>query len=246
MSFSLIEVIVLASFTSLLTISVIQFINPLYDESKNIHVTTRILNFLWGLGAIFILYILFLILNVLPNLMKLGSESNILLSSIGISLSAFIASASVMKNIATTKELKKEEIKLNRIKDLTYLSFLLISMKKDLEDTILTLKDINKSTDFIKETLKSYISLKKELLNKDMIFLLEEDEDKIAFKNILISFETIEIFSTTYFQNNIAPINKEEINRIFISHIELFTPMLEKLSAVIDNKIKLAKLVYKK
>lgn len=237
MSFSPIEVIVLASFTSLLTISVIQFINPLYDESKNIHVTTRILNFLWGLGAIFILYILFLILNVLPNLMKLGPESNILLSSIGISLSAFIASASVMKNIATTKELKKEEIKLNRIKDLTYLSFLLNSMKHDLKDIISILNDTTKEKDFIKETVKSYISLKKELLNKDMIFLLNEDKEKTIFKDILISFESIELFSTTYFQNDINPENKEEIHKLFISNIEIFTPILENLSAVIDNKI---------
>lgn len=200
MSFSPIEVIVLASFASLLTISVIQFINPLYDESKNIHVTTRILNFLWGLGAIFILYILLIILNVLPTSMKLAAESNILLSSIGISLSAFIASASVMKNIANTNIIEKEKIKRElfdrRKKVIFSISDLYKEVIERMDDynslqEIQHLKEIDNFSEeeYIKEFIPNLLNKEEEYVKKirEIMDSLDEAEfifDEVYFKHL--------------------------------------------------------------
>lgn len=232
MSFSPHEVIVLVFFTSLLTISFVQFINPLYDESKNVHSTTRILNVLWTVGAIFILYIIFLMLNILPTSMKLKTESNILLSSIGISLSAFIASASVMKNIANTnhlENLKKEkensEFYLNKsISELTNVYDLLKDKNNDRVTWILASRVLLMSLELSKkiklENHKEFYNLQELQLKHKLMDLFNSAEYKtlafyIGIEKPLEVEETTAIIKYIYEKGKIEHLDEASLYEIF-------------------------------
>lgn len=113
--FSLFELFVTGLFISLVTILFMQFINPIYIKSMSKNIETKILRSLWVIGIIFLLYVFLLMFDFIPEYMKI-KESQTLLGSMGMLISAFIASASVMKNIANTNNLEDNKRKKIKIK----------------------------------------------------------------------------------------------------------------------------------
>ncbi|MDX4028383.1 hypothetical protein [Aliarcobacter skirrowii] len=153
-----------------------------------------------------------------------------------VGLAGLLASASVMRNIQATKDLKQEEIRINNIKNLNYLAFLLYSMEKDLNDILSIIEDNIPTNYVLKQTVNSYVSLKKELLCKDLIFLLNEEEQKIL-KELLISSENIEIFYNMYYDHEGNKLQKVPI---------FYTDNMKKLKNYIQNFAEKIKIKIKK
>ncbi|WP_066408160.1 hypothetical protein [Aliarcobacter skirrowii] len=152
-----------------------------------------------------------------------------------VGLAALLASATVMKNIQATKDLKQEEIRINNIKNLNYLAFLLYSMEKDLNDILSIIEDNIPTNYVLKQTVNSYVSLKKELLCKDLIFLLNEEEQKIL-KELLISSENIEIFYNMYYDHEGNELQKVPI--FYTNNMKELKNYIQNFSEKIKIKIK--------
>lgn len=180
------------------------------EEIKKL-TTKEILNYLKIFA--FLLLIL-LILIILFQIFIGNAEKTIgLISALGILISALLASYSVMLNIENTKQMKMEEVDSNNNKNLTYLIFLLNSTKKDLEYFISYLYQFIQSKKENKEFLqmkKNYMfkmieslkSTRKELLTKDIIFLLNDDIEKtILLKDIIDTLEGLEVMTNDIFND---------------------------------------------
>ena len=222
--------------TILMTILLIVIFEPKLYVTERKNFITRTLNEFWMLGAIFLIYVLVSLTPILPKFLIIEDNKTILLSSVGIILSAFIASLSVMKNIQSAKDLKQEEIRLNNIKNLSYLVFLLNSMEKDLDDIVFIINNMDSKAYVLKEAVNSYISLKKELLNKDIIFLLD-DKEQGDLKGLLVSSENIETFYNKYFdgENRLY-----DIPSFYIDNMKILKDYIQKIA--INIKIKASKM----
>ncbi|MDS1315781.1 hypothetical protein [Aliarcobacter butzleri] len=222
--------------TILMTILLIVIFEPKLYVTERKNFITRTLNAFWMLGAIFLIYVLISLTPILPKFLIIEDNKTILLSSVGIILSAFIASLSVMKNIQSAKDLKQEEIRLNNIKNLSYLVFLLNSMEKDLDDIVFIINNMDSKAYVLKEAVNSYISLKKELLNKDIIFLLD-DKEQGDLKGLLVSSENIETFYNKYFdgENRLY-----DISPFYIDNMKILKDYIQKIARNI--KIKASKM----
>ncbi|WP_141048238.1 hypothetical protein [Aliarcobacter cryaerophilus] len=154
-------------------------------------------------------------------------------SFILVGLAALLASTSVMKNIQASKDLKQEELRLSNIKNLNYLVFLLNSMKKDLDDIIFIINDKTSKAYVLKETINSYVSIKKELINKDIIFLLD-DKEQTELKALLVSSETVETFYNQFYdgENRLY-----DIPDFFIINMNILNDFIQKVSKNIKIKV---------
>lgn len=175
------------------------FITSTYTKSKNKY--GKAITILWIIIIISIIYSL------------CTKSQNFIL----VGLAGLLASASVIRNIESTKQLKSDDFNLNYRKEISYFRFLLYSMRKDLQDISSMQKDIDKNKIIIKEVTKSYCSLKKEIINKETVYLLTSDDEKEYLKKILMSFETMKIYDSLdiqYIKNNDKYL-KDEIDKLF-------------------------------
>lgn len=108
---NLFQIGLICAMTILLTIALITILEPIIDITKDKEAIARILNVFWIASIAFLLYVVFLPSGIVPDFLKIDKEYIVLLSAIGIILSAFIASLSVMKNIENTNNIEKEKIK---------------------------------------------------------------------------------------------------------------------------------------
>lgn len=188
MTFNISELLILGLLLILSTIAFIQWINPVYDESVKVHYTTRLLNFFWIIALIFIIYIILLITNELPSFLSFNDTDNTgktLLSAVGISLSAFIASASVMKSIANTNNIEQNKLHSEKVKSITFLTIHLaqtynkLKVLDDFLESEFNSRDNSNhfyiDRELIVECRRFFISNEQVIRDKEVLYNLEWD-----------------------------------------------------------------------
>lgn len=127
-----------------------------------------------------------------------------LISGLAILISALLASYSVMFNIEKTESLKKQDICREKAITIQFARFSLDSIQKDFEYLAAYLEDYKKETAVGKEisktkkqhifkTTESLNSLHSKLLTKEVISVLELEEEKELMKDILDSLEGLKV-----------------------------------------------------
>lgn len=213
MTFNVSELLILGLLLILSTIAFIQWINPVYDESVKVHYTTRLLNFFWIIALIFIVYIILLITNELPSFLSFNDTDNTrktLLSAVGISLSAFIASASVMKSIANANRIEEQKLKIElfdkRRKIIFNIDQLLLDLIEIKRDNSLSEKEQISKIDKVIKKRKEKILIAK--------YIFEEKEYNIisALLEKLITYDSLK--TSNYDLERIADKKNKIINEI--------------------------------
>ncbi len=104
-------------------------VKSVLNKDKETEFITFALYILWISAAMFILIIIFNMLSVV-SFFNINSEKYPLVASVGIMISAFIASASVLKNIHNTNAIEKEKKKNREKERKARLEFYLSDIKK--------------------------------------------------------------------------------------------------------------------
>lgn len=180
------------------------------EEIKKL-TTKEILNYL-KIFAFTLLIVVFF--TILFQICIGNAEKTIgLISALGILISALLASYSVMLNIENIKQMKIEEINSIHNKNLIYLIFLLNSTKNDLEyfasylhEFIQLRKEkrefLQMKKNYMFKIIKSLESVRKELLTKDIVFILRDDDEKlIKLKDIIDTLEGLEVMTNDIFND---------------------------------------------